>query len=418
MCVCVSVFVTILYASNRDPSVRVERAQMPCYLTRTSMATKELVLANLHETPTYGGWVDAKGPRYCPSIEDKMVRFKERDTHQIFLEPEGRETNEMYVQGLSTGLPEELQLRLLRTIPGLEKAEMLRPAYAVDYDYIPAAGQVAPTLETCSIENLFISGQLLGTTGYEEAAAQGLLAGVNASRRAQGVEAIMLPREGSYMGTLIDDLVTKEELREPYRMMTSRSEWRLLLRSDNAARRMTPLGRELGLVGDAQWEHFGKCERQARDERARLASTRVDVGGALARACAAASGQSVSGSGGAAKVSLESLLRRPKVHSALLEDYGCGASNDVCEDVREGVEVDIKYEGFIQRQEKQLGRIRAKLQRRIPAGIDYSSIATLSKEAREKLDELRPLTLGQATRIAGVSPADINSLMICLESTV
>ena len=211
-----------------------------------------------------------------------MVRFTERDTHQIFLEPEGRSTNEMYVQGLSTGLPEELQLRLLRTIPGLEKVEMLRPAYAVDYDYIPAAGQVAPTLETRRIANLFISGQLLGTTGYEEAAAQGLLAGVNASRRAQGMDTLVLPREGSYMGTLVDDLVTKEELREPYRMMTSRSEWRLLLRSDNAARRMTPLGRELGLVGDAQWALFCEMEQQARDERARLASTRVDASGPLA----------------------------------------------------------------------------------------------------------------------------------------
>ena len=372
--------------------------------------------------------MDAKGPRYCPSIEDKMVRFTERDTHQIFLEPEGRSTNEMYVQGLSTGLPEELQLRLLRTIPGLEKVEMLRPAYAVDYDYIPAAGQVAPTLETRRIANLFISGQLLGTTGYEEAAAQGLLAGVNASRRAQGMDTLVLPREGSYMGTLVDDLVTKEELREPYRMMTSRSEWRLLLRSDNAARRMTPLGRELGLVGDAQWALFCEMEQQARDERARLASTRVDASGPLARACAAASGQGLgagvgggggSGSnngGGGAKVSLESLLRRPKVHSALLEEYGCGASSEVSFDVRENVEIDIKYEGFIQRQEKQLSRVRSKLQRRMPLEMDYASIATLSKEAREKLEELRPETLGQAARIAGVSPADINSLMIRLET--
>ncbi|CAI5512145.1 unnamed protein product [Closterium sp. Naga37s-1] len=325
-----------------DESVWRRREQMSCWLTRTTSETHRLVEASLHETPTYGGWVDGRGPRYCPSIEDKIVRFKDKESHQIFLEPEGRTVPELYVQGFSTGLPERLQLALLRSLPGLERCAMLRPAYAVEYDYLPAY-QCQRTLMTKKIEGLFFSGQINGTTGYEEAAAQGLIAGINAARLADGKPLIALERESSYIGTLIDDLVTKD-LREPYRMLTSRSEFRLLLRSDNADVRLTPMGREIGLIDDRRWSMY--LARQARMD----------------------------------------------AEKERLKRYKLAASHLAIPAIEE-------LSGS--RQKQQLEQVVAKEHRRIPEDIDYDSIATVSKEAREKLtkEEDAQMGLGQRAHV-------------------
>jgi tRNA uridine 5-carboxymethylaminomethyl modification enzyme len=381
---------------------RPVREQMPCHQTRTTAWTHELIRANLHESPMYSGMIHGVGPRYCPSIEDKVVRFADKDSHSFFLEPEGRSTYEVYLQGCSTSLPVAVQHQIVHSLPGLENAAMVRPAYAVEYDYLPAV-QFSHTLMAKDLEGFFAAGQMLGTSGYEEAAAQGIIAGINAAMYVKDREPFVLPRSSSYTATLIDDLVSKE-IGEPYRMMTSRSEYRLLLRQDNADARLTPLGREIGMVDDQRWQIFLSKQEGMEKERRRLKSTRVHPSAEWNAALAPFAEE--------LKLSqtLEELLRRPRVPYSVIEKMVPPADSNFA--WRMEVETDIKYAGYIERQKHQVAQAEKLDGLRLPAGTDYSQLENLSKEAREKLNRVRPETLGQAARIGGVSPADVSVLMV------
>ena len=379
-----------------------------CHITYTNEKTKEVILQNLHRSPMYSGKIEGKGPRYCPSFEDKIVRFADKERHQLFIEPCGLETEEMYLQGLSSSLPEDVQLAFIHTIPGLEKAQVMRTAYAIEYDCVDPTALKA-TLEFNDIEGLYGAGQFNGSSGYEEAAAQGLVAGINAALKIKGKTPLILDRGGSYIGTLIDDLVTKG-CSDPYRMMTSRSEYRLVLRQDNADVRLTPIGYEIGLVSEERYKKFLEKQAQVSGETERIKNTSLPVTDELQEILERCSKAPLKKS-----CKMIELLKRPQVTYKDLAPVDTTRPN-LPDEVFEQVEIAVKYEGYIIRQEQQIKEMRRIEVKKIPEDIDYSSLKGLRLEAVEKLSKIRPQNLGQASRISGVNPADITALNIILES--
>ena len=392
------------FSYDTEPGTVQNRAV--CHVSWTNEETKRVILTNLDRSPLYGGKIEGVGPRYCPSIEDKIVRFADKERHQLFIEPCGLDTEEMYLQGMSSSLPEDVQVAFYHTIPGLEHVEIMRPAYAIEYDCVDPQ-QMDATLEFKDLPGLYGAGQFNGSSGYEEAAAQGLIAGINAALRVQGKEPLLLDRASSYIGTLIDDLVTKG-VSDPYRMMTSRSEYRLILRQDNADERLTPTGRKIGLISDERWARFTKKEEQKKIERARAEKTVIALGeevNAILERCGTAPLKT--------GAKLAELLRRPELNYEVLAPVD-PTRPEFSTAIFENVEIELKYEGYIKRQKADVAEVRRLEERRLPQDADYESIQGLRMEAREKLKKIRPISVGQASRISGVSPADISVLLIWL----
>ncbi len=397
------------FEHEEDPAY-TQIEQQPCYLTWTTSATRQEVVDNLHRSPLFSGAIEGIGPRYCPSIEDKFVKFKDKERHQVFIEPMGRDTYEMYLQGMSSSMPEDVQVRMMRSLPGLSNARIMRSAYAIEYDCLDPTG-LRLTLETKAVRGLYSAGQVNGTSGYEEAAAQGLVAGINAVRKLKGQTPVVIDRSQGYIGVLIDDLVTKGT-NEPYRMMTSRAEYRLVLRQDNADRRLTPLGHELGLISEDRYDRYLAKQARIAAENERFRKTRVapgeKVNGLLERL---GSTPLKPGAG----TSLADLLRRPEIHCDDLAPIDPDRP-ELSAAERFAVEVDLKYEGYIRLEQERIDRFLRLEHRELPETIDYAAITGLRLEARQKLSRLKPASIGQASRISGVSPADIAVLLVYLDS--
>ena len=387
----------------------ITREQISCWLTYTNEETHQIIRENIHRSPLYSGVIQGTGPRYCPSIEDKIMKFPDKDRHQLFIEPEGEFTDEMYLDGMPSSLPEDVQYRMVHSVPGLEHAKIVRNAYAIEYDCIYAT-ELKPSLEFKEVEGLFSAGQINGSSGYEEAGAQGLIAGINAARKLQEKEPLVLSRSDGYIGVLIDDLVTKET-REPYRMMTSRAEYRLLLRQDNADLRLTPIGHEIGLISEERYQRFLEKKQMIESEIARLESTPIGASKET-QEFLEANGSAPLHTG----VTLADLLRRPEFTYETLAplDPKRPEGEGLTDDVAEQINISIKYEGYIKRQKQQVEHFMKMEGKRIPADMDYSKVKNLRKEARQKLEAVRPESIGQASRISGVSPADVSQIMLYL----
>ncbi|MBS4196564.1 tRNA uridine-5-carboxymethylaminomethyl(34) synthesis enzyme MnmG [Lederbergia citri] len=381
--------------------------QLPCWLTYTNLRTHQLIDENLHRAPMFSGMVKGTGARYCPSIEDKVVRFNDKPRHQIFLEPEGRNTNEVYVQGLSTSLPEEVQHQIIATVPGLENAKMMRPGYAIEYDAIIPT-QLWPTLETKKIKNLYTAGQINGTSGYEEASAQGIMAGINAARKILGKEEVILSRSDGYIGVLIDDLVTKGT-NEPYRLLTSRAEYRLLLRHDNADLRLTEIGHEIGLISDERYEKYLNKKAAIEAEINRLRSVILKPNEKTQEMIINSGGSPLKDG-----IRASDLLKRPEMSYAQIIEL-TPPEQELPKEVIEQVEIQIKYEGYIEKSLQQVEKLKKLEDKKIPENIDYDAINGIATEARQKLNKVRPLSIAQASRISGVNPADISILLVYIE---
>ena len=390
-----------------EDEIDKNKEQLPCYLTYTNQKTHDIIRANLHRSPLYAGKIEGTGPRYCPSIEDKVVRFSDKERHQVFIEPMGENTDEMYVQGMSSSLPEDVQIAMYRTLPGLENAEFTRPAYAIEYDCIDPA-DLKLSLEYKKIENLFFAGQANGTSGYEEAASQGLIAGINAALKLKGKEPVILDRSQAYIGVLIDDIVTKGT-NEPYRMMTSRAEYRLLLRQDNADLRLTELGHEVGLISDERYEKFLSKKRNIEDEIERIKKLTIKPTEQVNKLLEENNSSPIK-----AGVKLADLLKRTELSYEKLSEID-PERPELSKAEAQEVEIQVKYEGYIKMQEEQVKKFKKLEDKKLSEDINYDDIKGLRIEARQKLNKVKPLSIGQASRISGVSPADVSVLLIYLE---